>query len=133
MVHPYRRRDDEIQYNVCPKIRIFESDKVDAILGSQLIGKGPFNHLPHSPQMGVDGVVICVVVFQGIAPFPRIRSCHALGVSMAETGSVCPRTAKNARYLLGASLKAGLRGCWCRFGELNPGPTDYESVALPLS
>ena len=22
---------------------------------------------------------------------------------------------------------------WCRLGELNPGPTDYESVALPLS
>jgi hypothetical protein len=22
---------------------------------------------------------------------------------------------------------------WCRNRELNPGPTDYESVALPLS
>ena len=26
-----------------------------------------------------------------------------------------------------------IEGSWSRRGDLNPGPTDYESVALPLS
>ena len=59
---------------------------------------------------------------------PKIGSPPLPG---AECGGQC---GGNRRSVLEIVLFQGDKVVkWCRLGELNPGPTDYESVALPLS
>ncbi len=68
----------------------------------------------------------------GLCPPCRARARgQAEPLPGAECGGQC---GGNRRSVLEIVIFQGDKMVkWCRLGESNPGPTDYESVALPLS
>ena len=102
-------------------------------VGSLFGGVSPLrNHEPARSELFVRGAIGCLC---GWLCEPPSGTARAAAHASALITSAVPglEIALRFRGISGAFALQNVHFVWSRLGDLNPGPTHYECVALPLS